>query len=524
MANWLRRRLGQAVFVAILLGAAAVRFPYLDRLPAGVNQDEASAAIEAWFLAHFGADRWGNAYPAYFLGWGSGQNALLSYLLAPLVGRFGLNIVVVRCVPALFGLLAVIATYLLARAQADRRSALLAAVLIAFAPWNVMASRWALESNLAPPLVALGLWGLQLALDAEGERAARWFYVAATFFAVSLYAYAAVLAPLAILVLLIAVLRHRWLWTHGRELIGPALLFLSLAAPFLLVLLKNYVVRGPLPFEAWLPFSLPLFENSRLAEIGGGGTARILAENAGFLLSGLRDGLPWSHPPGIAPLPLVALLLAAFGSFAKLREGKGDVSALLVCSVCATAPLIPMNVNRVNIVFIPLAALAGFGATRLFDMLEDKRIRQAFVAVLGLALLPPAAEFYQVYAGGDFNRSIAAPFRADLPEALRIANARPAQSGPILLDLPGGLIYALVLFHDPSSILAFIARTHQEGPFVRVQGEAFGRYYFSREKLQADGVRNFVVIERKDVPPCDVSSLVGQAGLMRVFECGSSRE
>ena len=208
----------------------------------------------------------------------------------------------------------------------------------------------------------------------------------------------------------------------------------------------------------------------------------------------------------------------------KLRAGKTDVAALLVCSVCATAPFIPMNVNRVNIVFIPLAALAGFGATRLSDMLENKRLRLAFAAALGVALLAPTAEFYEVYAGGAFNRSIAAPFRVDLPEALRIAKARPAQSGPILLDLPGGLIYALLLFHDPSSIPAFVVRTREAAPFDRLQGDAFGRYYFSREKLRADGVNEFVVIERKEAPPCDVSTPVAQAGLLRVFECGASKQ
>jgi hypothetical protein len=446
-------------------------------------------------------------------------------LLAPVVARFGLDIAIIRLVPALFGLVAVIGTYLLAKAQADRRSALLAAAIIAFAPWNVMASRWALESNLAPAPVALGLWGMQRALSADEEHAARWAYVAATFFALSLYAYAAVLAPLAILVLMTALLRRRWLWTHGRDLIGPAVLFFSLATPFLLVLQKNYVAHGPLPFEHWLPFSLPSLEKSRLAEIAGdGGMSRILMENGLFLLSGLRDNLPWSHPLGIAPAPLVVLMIAAFGAWVKLRWGKEDVAALLLCAVCATAPLFPMNVNRINIVFIPIAALAGFGATRLFDMVEGNTLRRAFTAAFGMTMLLPAAEFYEVYAGGAFNRTIVGPFRADLPRALQLANARPAQSGPILLDLPGGLIYALVLFHDPSSIPAFIARAHREAPFDKQYGEAFGRYYFSREKMLAAGVRRFVVIRMKDTPPCDVPVLVGQAGLMSVFECAPSNE
>ena len=347
----------------------------------------------------------------------------------------------------------------------------------------------------------------------------RWAYVAATFFALSLYAYAAVVAPLAILFVLVAILRRDWLWTNLRDLIGPASLFLALAAPFLLVLLKNHVVHGPLPFEDWLPFSLPAFEKTRLAEIAGGGVGGALIDNARFLSSGLSDNLPWNHPPGIAPLPPAVLALAAFGAWTQLRRGKADVATLTVCSVCATAPLFPMNVNRVNVVFVPLAALAGLGAMRLFELIKDTTARRASAALLGVILLLSATDFYRVYFGGAYNQTIAAPFRADLPQALRLANAQPEQSGPILLDLPGGLIYVLAMFHDPSSIPAFIARTRSGEPFDKEFGDAFGRYYFSREKLQAAGVRKFIVIQTKREPACAGAVSVGEIGRMSLFAC-----
>jgi hypothetical protein len=93
-----------------------------------------------------------------------------------------------------------------------------------------------------------------------------------------------------------------------------------------------------------------------------------------------------------------------------------------------------------------------------------------------------------------------------------------------LLDLRGGLVYVLALFHDPASIPAFVERARGAEPFDKMYGDAFGRYYFSRDKLQAAGERNFVVIQTKDAPPCPAAELVGKAGAMSVYECRGDGE
>ena len=45
-------------------------------LPPGLNPDEASIGVEAYYLYKFGMDRYGMTYPVHLISWGSGQNAL----------------------------------------------------------------------------------------------------------------------------------------------------------------------------------------------------------------------------------------------------------------------------------------------------------------------------------------------------------------------------------------------------------------------------------------------------------------
>lgn len=71
---------GNAVFLLLIAAGAAVRLALLGAIPYGLNADEASAGYDAWALSEYGIDRHGYRYPIHFVAWGSGQNALYSYL------------------------------------------------------------------------------------------------------------------------------------------------------------------------------------------------------------------------------------------------------------------------------------------------------------------------------------------------------------------------------------------------------------------------------------------------------------
>src|SRR5262244_681933 len=79
------------LFLLIVGLSSVLRFYEFPLLPSGLSSDEVSAGYETYALLLHGTDRWGNKFPVYFPGWGSGQNVLLSYLNIPFVKFFGLT-------------------------------------------------------------------------------------------------------------------------------------------------------------------------------------------------------------------------------------------------------------------------------------------------------------------------------------------------------------------------------------------------------------------------------------------------
>ena len=68
------------VFLAVGIFVRVFRF---GAFPSGLNQDEAFAGYEAYSLLHYGTDTAGYHNPIYLVAWGSGMNALETYLMIP---------------------------------------------------------------------------------------------------------------------------------------------------------------------------------------------------------------------------------------------------------------------------------------------------------------------------------------------------------------------------------------------------------------------------------------------------------
>ena len=136
-------RRAELICVLLLLALGfAVRLAALGSLPAGLNQDEASAGYDAWAILNYGIDRCGNSLPVLLESWGSGQNALLSYLAMPFIVLFGLSEVTLRLPMALSGCASLVFMWLLARRARGVRFGLAALLFLAVCPWHIMATRW----------------------------------------------------------------------------------------------------------------------------------------------------------------------------------------------------------------------------------------------------------------------------------------------------------------------------------------------------------------------------------------------
>ena len=105
------KRVHALIFVAILAVGIFVRIWHFGTVPGGLNQDEAFAGYEAWSLLKYGVDSAGYRFPVYLTAWGSGMNALNSYLMMPFIAIFGLKVWVIRLPQLIVACLTIPAVY-----------------------------------------------------------------------------------------------------------------------------------------------------------------------------------------------------------------------------------------------------------------------------------------------------------------------------------------------------------------------------------------------------------------------------
>lgn len=165
--KFLTHNKNRIILIAILIIGSLSRLLLIEYYPNALNVDEASSGYEAWSILNYGIDRNGNFLPIFLIAWGSGQNALYSYLMIPFVKILGLNMLSMRLPMAIAGCVSLIIFYLLLKEIKDKKTALIGVAFLAICPWHIIKSRWGLESNLFPELVLLATYFIILSLKRQ---------------------------------------------------------------------------------------------------------------------------------------------------------------------------------------------------------------------------------------------------------------------------------------------------------------------------------------------------------------------
>jgi 4-amino-4-deoxy-L-arabinose transferase-like glycosyltransferase len=235
------------LLMVILLIASFLRLYKLGEIPWGLQQDEASIGYEAYALSRFGIDRNGYPYPIYPITWGCGGGSpLLIYLNAITTGLFGGGIWQLRMIPAVCGILTVLLFFFILReafstVRYERNKnaiALCGAAFLAICPWHVILSRWSLDSNIMPFVMALSTYTFMVATK---KRSTGLYMLAAAFYAVGMYTYgsATIVIPITLLLALIYCFRKKAI-TLG-QIVASGVVFLVIFAPLLLFYAVNYL-------------------------------------------------------------------------------------------------------------------------------------------------------------------------------------------------------------------------------------------------------------------------------------------
>lgn len=146
-------------YIAMVIGFI-IRLINLEKMPNGLIPDEASAGYEAFSILNYGTDRLGKSMPVFLISWGSGQNALYTYLLIPFIKLLGLTKFAIRLPMALISCISIITIYFLLKNIFNKKVATIGTIFFAICPWHIMKARYGLESNIYSIICSI-LYGIR---------------------------------------------------------------------------------------------------------------------------------------------------------------------------------------------------------------------------------------------------------------------------------------------------------------------------------------------------------------------------
>jgi len=479
--NWL--------LIFIVVTGIVVRLYAFGSVPPGLNQDEASVGYDAFAILHYGIDRHGFHIPVVLVDFGSGQSALPAYFAMPFYLLFGVSVASLRAVNLVGGILSLPAFYAVLRTTGDKTLALIGTFLLVISPWHIMISRWALDANLMPALFLFGVFFLLRARKAP--ESVVW---AAVFFALTLYSYAT--AYLATPLFLVLVGLGFFIWYRPRSWKGVAVaggVFCVLALPIGLYLVVNQFKLSAIetPF-----FSIPRLSGvpryqSISTLVGGNGPGALWTNVRAFwhlLVSG-NDGLIWNAVPGFPYLYRFGLVFVGLGLAVTLGRKRFSLSeteflfvAWLVAGV-AVAASETVNINRINVIFLPLIYFAAVGIRAL----ASSRLLMAIVIA------------YYCVSFGQFADRYFGTYRAEASTAFfdhfgdAVDTAASATSGPICITERVNEPYIFVLFYRKTDPHVFTETVTYENPGAEFENVAsFDRFTFGLNRCDPTSTQGYV--------------------------------
>lgn len=481
-----RRKNLIAVCLIFLVGFLA-RTIFFGSIPTGLNQDEAFAAYDAWSLMTAGVDSAGYRFPVYLTAWGSGMNALETYLMIPCFALFGMEKWVIRLPQLIVALLSLLAVYDMTKRMAGSKMALCFMALTAICPWHIMLSRWALESNMAPGFILFGL-----CFFVRGLENSKWFMLSALMYGLSLYCYATIWPIVPLILLLQLIYCRKKIRLDRYTVISVGILGL-IASPLLMFMAINY---GGMEEIRTAYFSVPKLLVVRSDEIS---FTNVWENTKNMLRVILRqtDGSEWNEAGKYGILYLASLPLWVLGIFSSIEKmwkerGRPCLEGLMMIWFAGgilLGVLVHVNVNRINIIFLPLIFFIAKGAMQMCDHFGKpaKLLLPLMYAVLFAS--------FMCYYVTEFPGRIAYFFNDGVESALEAVENR---EGDVYLD--ESIFHSQVLFYTKTPQKDFEETVvYKQYPATYLHAKSFGRYNFYVDAKKADSSANYILRNPGDI-------------------------
>ena len=484
---------GTVFFILFMLIGIFARLWQFGVMPGDINQDEAFSGYEAYSLLHYGMDSAGYRFPVYLNTWGSGMNALNTYLIIPFIALFGPKIWVIRLPQVIVAILTLWVVYLIVRRMANNTMALCVLFLLAVSPWHIGMARWGLESNLAPGFLIFGLY-----FFLRGMENSRFFLLSALMYGLSLYCYATIwtVVPLIILAQVTAGLFSKKI-RFDKWLLFSGILLGLLALPLLLFLLVNmgYMEDIRLPF-----LSIPKLLYFRGGEVSLTNLPdkakklwQIVRGQTDFLATNGTDkyGIYYN---GTLSFFVLGLFYCIKSTIEHLLRKELSSEFFLLVQVGAgglLGVLIYSNINRVNILFIPMIMVAGIGVYYLCCLINLRYL--ILPALYYLILFIGFEHFYFT----EYRELTDYYFCRGLENAIE---ETISYDGPIYISR--GVGHSRILFFTGEPVQEFVDTVEYFNyPSPYLDARSFGRYSFEFDPASPDINATYCLSQNVDLAP-----------------------
>lgn len=476
--------------IMLVLMGIFVRILDFGNVPGGFNQDEAFAGYEAFSLLNYGVDSAGYHNPCYFVSWGSGMNVLESYLAIPFMKLFGCSVITLRLPQLLCSCIALVVFYFLLKEMFSTKIALIGLGVLAISPWNIMLSRWGLESNLAPAFLLFGFYFL-----IKGIKNNKFWILSAIMYGVSLYSYSITWAVVPIFILLFGgyILYSKQKISIKYLIISFIILFIF-ALPLILFVLVN---KGIIPEITTNFISIPKLLSMRDSEISINNLFSAQSYN-NFLNVFLKqyDGLIWNSSLDFGlfymlsiPFIIIGGVKAAVATFKNISAKKfcyesfiffGAIASTIIC-LCISN----LNVNKSNSLHFFTLTLLALGINEVFNIFKNHCVIKRAI-ICGYAIL---FVFFSSFYFGAYKEQISQPFNSGVEEAVEFAKSHNLSD----VAVDSSIYYPQILFFDKTPTTVFLNTVEYTNyPSAFLQVKKFDKYTFGVDYNMIDSNKSYI--------------------------------
>ena len=483
------------LLVIILIFGTIIRMYQIDKMPNGLNIDEASSGYDAFSIMKYGIDRNGNSFPVVLYAWGSGQSVLYSYIMIPLLIIFnGLTVFSMRFPMALIGSISILIIYLLLKnIFNNKKIALIGAFFLAICPWHIMKSRWGMECNIFPDIILLAT--LLLVIGIKNKKAILQI-LSFILLGISAYSYAASYLFLPIFVIGVLV----FLIIKKQISIKNAIIYLGIVfiitLPLIIYLIINTFDLNQIEIFG---ITIPKLKVNRYEEMSTIFSGNIWVNCVDNLLATIRlmliqsDGLQWNSLPEHGLFYFISIPFLILGIYKSIKKYNknilNQIMNIWMISSIIFAMFCVVNINRINIVMFPCIYYIIIGIYEFIK--KDKKLLISLTTIYLIFF----SLFWNDYWKQDFNDYYT--FKSGFEEVYDYCRSSEAENIYCEYTFKEPFIY--FLFYGQEDVRNYIDTVEyfsEQGTFDNIK--SYGKYkFYLPEKIEENSI--VIVPQNKEI-------------------------